>query len=83
MSDWMDGWMDGWMDTLQTVMTTRAPAVLTTIQVQIQRTTWSGPTSSLRDATDSSSNTPKKLQKQVENNFVRANVEEEAGDSSV
>ena len=33
--------------------------------------------------TDSSSITPKKLQKQVENNFVRANVEEEAGDSSV
>ena len=37
------------------------------------------------EATDSSSisTTPKKIQKQVENNFVRANVEEEAGDSSV
>ena len=38
------------------------------------------------EATDSSSiisTTPKKIQKQVENNFVSANVEEEAGDSSV
>ena len=38
------------------------------------------------EATDSSSiisTTPKKIQKQAENNFVRANVEEEAGDLSV
>ena len=36
------------------------------------------------EATDSRSKTPKKLQKQVENNFLCAsNVEEEAGDSSV
>ena len=36
-SKMLSGWMDGWVmgDTPQTVMTTRAPAVLTTLELAV------------------------------------------------